>query len=240
MLISFIGLCIITFVVGYLLTAILYRHKSLVLKGSDIEIKIFTWIPIFIIVLIYTYTNPAIRLIVIALILWNVLKYELKNQVRSLKKLKSGYILVLLVCLGVILSTKIVSDDTNMFLTVWFMSVFSDVTAYFAGNFYGKNHLPKILNNKKSWEGVVGQLVGALIGYVCINVFVVSTPLYFVFTVGVGSALGDLSNSYVKRRLKINEWSHRIPGHGGYLDRLCSLSFSLIFTYGIWLLFNVV
>ena len=49
--------------------------------------------------------------------------------------------------------------------------------------------------------------------------------------IGLASAMGDLINSIVKRRLKIKDWGNTIPGHGGILDRMSSLSFAFIAAY---------
>jgi phosphatidate cytidylyltransferase len=48
---------------------------------------------------------------------------------------------------------------------------------------------------------------------------------------GAGSALGDLTNSYVKRKLAIDEWGRAIPGHGGILDRFSSMAGSAVLVF---------
>jgi phosphatidate cytidylyltransferase len=57
---------------------------------------------------------------------------------------------------------------------------------------------------------------------------VISMPAYFAISTGVGSALGDLLNSHLKRLRKIKNWSNAIPGHGGFADRLCSLCVAML------------
>ena len=138
---------------------------------------------------------------------------------------------VVVVGIGIVSLLGVVHLGMQYFLALWFMSVMSDVGAFFAGNFAGRHKLPDWLNKRKSWEGTSGQLVGALVAFVLVDAFVAPIPLYFVATAGAGSLLGDLANSYVKRRLGIKEWSNRLPGHGGYLDRFSSLSMAVLLTY---------
>ncbi len=56
--------------------------------------------------------------------------------------------------------------------------------------------------------------------------------------VGLGTAYGDLLNSYVKRRLKIKDWGQSIPGHGGYSDRFSSMFGAVIVVY-FWYFLNL-
>ena len=60
-----------------------------------------------------------------------------------------------------------------------------------------------------------------------IGFFNFDLSLWLWLPIGLGAILGDLCNSYVKRREHIKNWSQRIPGHGGYLDRFASLAGSL-------------
>jgi len=138
--------------------------------------------------------------------------------------------------MGIVYSRQFV----NLLITICFASVLSDVTAFFMGNYLGKHKLPALFNKNKSWEGVAGQIIGAFIGVVLVNVYVVHIPTLLLFLpIGIGAAVGDLANSYVKRFLDIKDWSNNIPGHGGYLDRLSSLVGSALFTFYYLKLFGI-
>lgn len=47
---------------------------------------------------------------------------------------------------------------------------------------------------------------------------------WLILAIGIASAFGDLFNSVAKRQLDIKDWGQTIPGHGGVLDRMSSLS----------------
>ena len=112
----------------------------------------------------------------------------------------------------------------------------SDVGGFFLGNSIGYHKLPEAINKKKSWEGVAGQIIGALIGVTITKFYIFGTgSLWLFIPIGIGSAAGDLLNSTTKRILGIKNWSNNIPGHGGFLDRFCSLAGSSTLSF-YWLL----
>jgi phosphatidate cytidylyltransferase len=60
---------------------------------------------------------------------------------------------------------------------------------------------------------------------------------------GIGIAtfafFGDISASFIKRKFGVKDFSHLIPGHGGFLDRFDSLIFSGLFIYVIFFFLNI-
>ena len=75
-------------------------------------------------------------------------------------------------------------------------------------------------------------LRSSLIGVLLIKYFVVHQGNILIFLpIGIGSAIGDLMNSRAKRIAGIKNWSNFIPGHGGFIDRFCSLAGSSVFTF---------
>lgn len=126
------------------------------------------------------------------------------------------------------------TDITSLLLVLGISSAISDVTAFFFGNYFGKHKLPSFINPNKSWEGIFGQIIGAFVGVLLIKLFIVSTVSILLFLpIGIGSAIGDITNSYMKRKVNLISWSNFIPGHGGFIDRFSSLivSSSLTFYY---------
>lgn len=117
-----------------------------------------------------------------------------------------------------------------VFLLVWG----ADSGAYFAGRALGKHKLAPKVSPGKSWEGAIG---GVITSAVIAVIFLKSTPdnvfgreieivpflVLSVVTVAV-SILGDLSESMFKRQAGIKDSSNLIPGHGGILDRIDSLT----------------
>ncbi|MGR3806341.1 phosphatidate cytidylyltransferase [Pasteurella testudinis DSM 23072] len=115
----------------------------------------------------------------------------------------------------------------------------TDTGAYFCGKAFGKHKLAPHVSPGKTWQGAIGGVVVALIIGI---VFVQFTPSNFVLrhfsqptlsaisfgTVAI-SILGDLTESMFKRHAGIKDSSQLIPGHGGVLDRIDSLTAALPF-----------
>lgn len=122
----------------------------------------------------------------------------------------------------------------------------SDTFAFFAGLAFGKHKLAPSLSPKKTVEGSVGGLLGAVIccciyGAVIQNVFHLQVS-YFALVLygGIGSIvsqIGDLSFSYIKRQYGLKDFGNIFPGHGGVLDRFDSVVFCApLIEVLIWLL----
>ena len=121
-----------------------------------------------------------------------------------------------------------------VFVLVWA----ADSGAYFAGRAFGKHKLAPQVSPGKTWQGVFGGLItAAMLAFIFIYFFS-STLLEYraidrfillsVATVAV-SVLGDLAESMFKREAGIKDSSRLIPGHGGILDRIDSLTAAVPF-----------
>ncbi|MDP8163139.1 phosphatidate cytidylyltransferase [Pasteurella skyensis] len=114
----------------------------------------------------------------------------------------------------------------------------ADSGAYFFGRAFGKHKLAPKVSPKKSIEGVIGGLLTA--GVVAFaffkftpndmygNVDLVPFIVISVLTVAI-SILGDLTESMFKRQAGVKDSSNLIPGHGGILDRIDSLTAAVPF-----------
>ena len=133
------------------------------------------------------------------------------------------------------------------FIIVWLIYICSwgyDTFAYCVGMLTGKtigNHkcFPK-LSPKKSYEGIVGGVLGAaLLAFLYGRFVVESFEVEFVIIAAVGAIIaqvGDLAASAVKRNKDIKDYSKVIPGHGGILDRFDSMIFTAPIIYFLALL----
>ncbi len=110
----------------------------------------------------------------------------------------------------------------------------SDAFALFAGMAFGKHKLAPALSPKKTVEGAVGGLLGAVVfcllyGVILQRGFQVQAnyPLLVLygFLGSLVSQLGDLSFSYIKRQYGLKDFGNIFPGHGGVLDRFDSVIF---------------
>lgn len=124
-----------------------------------------------------------------------------------------------------------------MVLFVVAVVVFADVGAYFVGRKFGKHKLAREVSPGKSWEGFFGGLGACLILALGVSVlFELPLKNTVLFSFGVlvtalASVIGDLVESMFKRHRGIKDSSRILPGHGGILDRLDSLTAALpVFT----------
>jgi phosphatidate cytidylyltransferase len=102
-----------------------------------------------------------------------------------------------------------------------------DVAAYTFGKIFGRHKIRPNISPNKTWEGSIGALA---VGMALPWLFRFSLPefrtrelLLAGLIVGVGSQLGDLSVSVIKRDIGIKDMGSLIEGHGGVLDRIDSL-----------------
>ena len=116
-------------------------------------------------------------------------------------------------------------------------SIFAaDAGAYFVGKAIGRHRLAPEISPGKTWEGAVGGVAGALLISALIFQFMdlpvdLSEVLGLSALVAIISPVGDLSESYLKRRVDAKEASGLLPGHGGIMDRLDSVVFTIVGVY---------
>jgi phosphatidate cytidylyltransferase len=112
----------------------------------------------------------------------------------------------------------------------------SDSGAYFVGRSAGSTKLMPRVSPNKTVEGAVGGLaVAVVVGLILRSPLAPwLTPLavsLFSLAVGVMAQAGDLANSAFKRLAGVKDSGWLFPGHGGLLDRACSLVFPAVLTY---------
>jgi len=132
----------------------------------------------------------------------------------------------------------------KLLMYVFFLVWAADIGAYFCGKKFGKRKLAPNVSPGKTVEGFLGGLFSAMIVAVTGCVFfaiptdkIVPYLIASLITIMV-SALGDLSESVFKREAGLKDSSNLLPGHGGILDRIDSLTAAVpIFTlfYLLWL-----
>lgn len=121
-------------------------------------------------------------------------------------------------------------------LTAVLVTWATDTAAFFAGRAWGRHQLTPLLSPKKTREGAIGGLVAAAAAALAC-VIVLHLPLAPWIAVVVGVMLGtlaqagDLAESLIKRQTGVKDAGNIIPGHGGVLDRIDSLLFTLPATY---------
>ena len=119
-----------------------------------------------------------------------------------------------------------------------------DIGGYFIGSILGKRKISPNISPKKTWEGFLGGVILAHIWVVIwqMNFYVpfidpardAGYQIWFItWVLSLSSLVGDLYFSLLKRSYNLDDFSNTIPGHGGVLDRLDSIVFSVIAFYFI-------
>jgi len=173
-------------------------------------------------------------------------KFELKDLLAT--------VFILIYPLG-IFATLVLINHSNYGLLGIFLAllipIMTDTMAYFVGiTFKGKKLCPNI-SPKKTISGAIGGVLGGIIGAMLVFVLFDATGLFVNFNNvgllkltdslgasagiyaavglvgGVLSELGDLGASWIKRKANIKDFGKIFPGHGGIMDRLDSIIFTL-------------
>ena len=140
-------------------------------------------------------------------------------------------------------------DDGRSWVFLAVLATFgSDSAAYFIGRLFGKHKLAPTISPKKTWEGAVGGLAGA----VAVSLlFLLPTPLkltaylnwWQIIIVGllisIFGQLGDLVESLFKRNTGVKDSGNIFPGHGGMLDRMDSIVFAGVVVYYVVILLGI-
>lgn len=114
--------------------------------------------------------------------------------------------------------------------------IVSDVAGYFAGRFFGGPKFWPAVSPKKTWSGTLAGWVGAAgVGLAFAGPTTAGLALVpLSMLVAFAGQMGDILESYIKRRLGVKDSSNLIPGHGGVLDRLDALLGASMLVMILW------
>ncbi len=119
----------------------------------------------------------------------------------------------------------------SIFVLIWA----NDTFAYLVGKQFGKRKLNEKVSPKKTVEGFIGGIVGALIIGVAVfyNTQLYSLIIWLVLAllIAIIGTIGDLIQSKFKRSAGVKDSGKLMPGHGGLYDRLDSIIYASPFIY---------
>lgn len=157
--------------------------------------------------------------------------YYPKKILFANKYLALIYGLLLLSLFGYfLLAIKVLQPSSWLLLQVMILTWASDTGAYFFGKRFGKKKMAPTISPNKTVAGFWG---GALVTCLISGLFFLqgtmllgslAATLIFAFLVHGAAVLGDLFESVLKRHCKVKDSGKLLPGHGGALDRLDSLT----------------
>lgn len=127
----------------------------------------------------------------------------------------------------------------HFYLTTWANNSF----AYLVGSAIGKNKLLPTISPKKSWEGFLGGVLATVVVAILFSQYTSVTPKLSItlgLSIPILATVGDLIQSYFKRKANVKDSGSLLPGHGGFYDRMDSVIFSAPFYYIILIVSNYV
>lgn len=158
----------------------------------------------------------------------------------------SGALVVVPAWMALVILQGYEGFGANYVLFLMVLVWLADTGAYFAGRYWGTNKLAENVSPGKTWEGVWGALAMALLmsltGGHLLGIGPQKLPMFVslcVITVAF-SVVGDLFESMFKRRIGVKDSGNLLPGHGGIMDRIDSLTAAApIFVVGLMLMETV-
>ena len=163
----------------------------------------------------------------------------LNHKGKLLASLGMVYLLVPFILLADLRSDN--ADGKLAFFVFLFLVWASDIGGYAFGRIIGGAKLAPSISENKTWAGSFGALAfSLLVAAIFIYGFSLSQKLFlWAVVLSLATQVGDLIESYFKRRHALKDSSNLLPGHGGFLDRLDGLLFAIMVLYLVFLLINL-
>ena len=197
---------------------------------------------------LYLYTTDARVLLTVAFVvpiigvllpLWRLGDIP-SAALRMMSFVAGPFYIGLLTALAIIRRDLGAEGPSYVLMTLMFAWM-ADTGGYFAGRFLGKTPLYSAVSPKKTREGLLGAVGGALLGAALASLWYLPTiPLGHAFGLavvcGLLGQLGDLSESLLKRSTVHKDSGTILPGHGGVLDRIDALLIAspVVLLYATW------
>ncbi len=206
------------------------------LRGTLLAARgiVLSWIPIMVggvatIALAWPYGLRAqvigIALTVLACMIWRLTA----GADGYLRDVSASVFVTLYVMFFASFATLLVAPDNGAqrVLTFIIVVVASDTGGYAAGVLFGKHPMAPKISPKKSWEGFVGSVTGAVVAGALTGTLMLDHAWWRGAVLGlvvcVIATLGDLIESMIKRDIGVKDMGALLPGHGGVMDRMDSL-----------------
>jgi phosphatidate cytidylyltransferase len=189
--------------------------------------------------------EPGLALILLMSLVWQM-KHRQHTPVADWALTIIGG-LYLGTCGASMIKLRYLDDGFWWILMVISAATFADSASYFAGRAWGKHKMTPSLSPGKTWEGyIAGVLVGTLAPVLVTLLWYTlekRTAAPWIYSLVLGllittlAPLGDLAISMIKRQVGAKDSGKILPGHGGALDRIDSITWAAVigYYYTLWL-----
>jgi phosphatidate cytidylyltransferase len=130
---------------------------------------------------------------------------------------------------------KTVATGMGLVFDVLIATFVGDTFAYFVGRAYGRSRFAPLISPNKTIEGLLGGVLGGTLAFWCAGLYqdwlTGWDALLIGFLVAITAPLGDLFESLVKRDLQVKDTGTLFGAHGGVLDRLDAVLFTVVVGY---------
>ncbi len=132
--------------------------------------------------------------------------------------------IIVFICLLGLMLISVYSVGIRPFLMLWLLMIIvgADVGGWLLGKIFGGDKLWEKISANKTWAGQIGGIIcGTLMSLLYYKLFggFLQNAVFIGISVSLLSQYGDLTASFIKRRLDIKDFGNLLPGHGGILDR---------------------
>jgi phosphatidate cytidylyltransferase len=152
-------------------------------------------------------------------------------------KLNFTYVFIgpLYICIPILLLYKIrLEHENGLEILLWCLLITwtTDIFSFFGGKIFGGRKLWVSISPNKTWSGFITGIFAAMIfSFVSFKLIGVDTTyvILWSFLLALSVQVGDLFESFIKRKHEVTESGKLLPGHGGMLDRMDGFQFCAFF-----------
>jgi CDP-diglyceride synthetase len=170
--------------------------------------------------------TPAVKYLGIIIVLAMIVEYVMCIRRTDTKVLRENcltfFAFLVLLC-TMLPAINSVGGRPWIILLLLMIICAADIGAWFFGRLIGGDKMWERLSAGKTWSGQIagilcGTFAGVLYGLLGADVFMPQL-MWIGISVALMSQYGDLTASYIKRKMRIKDFGTILPGHGGILDR---------------------
>ena len=203
----------------------------------ELKKRIFTSLILLTLLVSMYYYNYIliVSLIIISLISWIefyglISKIFISNKILKFLFKSVSLVYLLFLVLGIFYVLSNLPELKIFFVYTILVSVASDIGGLTFGKIFKGRKLTKISPNK-TISGTVGSFIFSFLLIPFFDILLLNHDLLLLLTItlliSLTTRLGDLFMSFVKRKAKVKNTSDLLPGHGGILDRIDGIIFSI-------------